>query len=191
MLNKLKITKILELNESYQKVIFYFFSFPNKEVNLSELATSLKMSKKTASKIINRLVKEGFLIKKIYGKVWRIYCNTKHKYNYTRKIGFNLTMIYETEILEDIKKTIKNYKSIILFGSYRKGDDNEKSDVDIAIEVLDNKPIKIIELGILPEFGFRKDVPVNLHIFSKNKTDINLFSNIANGIILDGFLEVK
>ena len=43
---------------------------------------------------------------------------------------------------------------------------------------------------IIKEFGYRKDVPVNLHIFSRNKVDLNLFANISNGIILDGFLEV-
>jgi len=31
---------------------------------------------------------------------------------------------------------------------------------------------------------------VHLHIFSRNKVDLNLFANISNGIILDGFLEV-
>jgi len=83
------------------------------------------------------------------------------------------------------------HKAIYLFGSYRKGDDNEKSDIDIAVEVLDNKDIRIIEAGIISKFGFRKNVKINLHIFSKNKVDFNLFSNIVNGILLEGFLEVK
>ena len=39
--------------------------------------------------------------------------------------------------------------------------------------------------------GYRKNVPVNVHVFSRNKIDLNLFANIANGIILEGFLEVR
>ena len=54
-----------------------------------------------------------------------------------------------------------------------------------------DEEVKIFELGILPEFGHRKNVLVNLYIFSRNKIDLNLFSNIANGIVLEGFLEVR
>jgi len=51
--------------------------------------------------------------------------------------------------------------------------------------------VKIVELGIFHKWGYRKNVSVNLHIFSRNKIDINLFSNIVNGIVLEGFLEAK
>lgn len=98
---------------------------------------------------------------------------------------------YINGVHDNIINLIKNPQSIILFGSYRKGDDNENSDIDIAVEVLNNKELQIIELGIIPEFGYRKNVHVNLHVFSRNKIDINLFSNIANGIVIEGFLEVK
>ena len=42
-----------------------------------------------------------------------------------------------------------------------------------------------------PKFGYRTNVPVNIHLFSEKNINLNLFSNISNGIILDGFLEVK
>jgi len=51
--------------------------------------------------------------------------------------------------------------------------------------------LSIIRLGIIEKLGYRKNVPVNLHIFSRNKVDLNLFTNIANGIVLDGLLEVR
>ena len=78
-----------------------------------------------------------------------------------------------------------------LFGGLTKGKSLPMSDVDIAVEVLDDKDVRIIELGTLPQFGFRKNVKINLHIFSRNKIDLNLFSNIANDIVLEGFLEVR
>lgn len=70
------------------------------------------------------------------------------------------------------------------------GTDNEKSDIDIAVEVLDNKSMKIEKLEVIAQLGFRKKVTVNCHIFTRNKIDLNLFTNIANGIVLDGLLEV-
>lgn len=180
-----------DLNEAYNKTLNWFFSFPNKEMSLNDLSEKLQISKATANRVVHQLVKEEFLKVKVLGKTWRISCNKKHQYNSTRKTGHNLVMIYEARIIEEIYKVIKNSRAIILFGSYRKGDDTEKSDIDIAVEVIDNKDIKIIELGVIPKLGYRNNVTVNLHIFSRKKIDLNLFSNIANGIVLEGFLEVR
>ena len=72
MVEKLKKTELMELNEAYQKVLYWFFSFPNLETGLNDLASDLKISKTTAKKIINALFEEEFLNKKVYGKTWRI-----------------------------------------------------------------------------------------------------------------------
>jgi predicted nucleotidyltransferase len=187
--------EFLELNEAYSKVIQWFFSYPTLPISLSELAKELSISKKTANGIVLKLLDEGFLIKEEIGKAWRISCNQKHVYNHTRKISYNLSLVYqllyEAGIINEIIKIVGNMKAIVLFGSYRKGDDNEKSDIDLAIEVVGNEELKIVNLGNLPQLGYRKNVPINLHIFSRNKIDLNLFSNIANGIVIAGFLEVR
>ena len=182
---------VKELEEAYPKSILWFFSYPDREFSLSELAEQLNISKTTASTIVKQLVKEGFLKKEVIGKVWRISCNKNHKYNFTKKIAYNLLYIYSSDIVEKIRYLIPNPRAIVLFGSYRKGDDTEKSDIDLAVEVLGNDGLKIKQLGIFKKFGYRQNVIVNLHIFSRNKIDLNLFSNIANGIVLDGFLEAR
>lgn len=188
---KLRKTDIIETNEAYNKALIWFFSFPRRKIGLSDISDELDISKKTAKRVVERLEREGFLSKEVIGKAWRISCNIDHQYNITRKICYNLQMIYESTILSTIRQSIPNPVSIILFGSYRKGDDNEESDIDIAVEVIGNEDIKIYELGKLPQFGYRNNVAVNLHVFTRNKIDINLFSNIANGIVLEGFLEVR
>lgn len=194
MVKKLDKIGLLELNEAYQNVLYLFFSFPNMETGLNDLASDLKISKTTAKRVVERLVGEGFLDKKVYGKAWRIKCNHDHNYNFNRKVAFNLAMVFEAYnggLREHIMQMVDSPRSIILFGSYRKGDDNEKSDVDIAVEVVGNGDVQVLELGVIPQFGYRENVKVNLHVFSRNKVDLNLFSNIANGIVLEGFLEVR
>ena len=194
-LTKLDKIEMFELNEAYQKVLYWFFSFPNMETGLNDLASNLEIAKTTAKKVVNILIQEGFLNKKVYGKAWNITCNKLHEYNFTKKIAFNLEIMlraYKCQGLkEHILSEVGNAKSIILFGSYRKGDDTEKSDIDIAVEIENNKEPKIIQLGIIPQIGYRKNVKVNLYTFCRNKVDLNLFTNIANGIILEGFLEVR
>ncbi|MBR9678473.1 MAG: nucleotidyltransferase domain-containing protein [Nanoarchaeota archaeon] len=191
MVKKLKKVELRELNEAYNKVLTWFFSFPNIEMSLNNLSRELKISKTTTNRVITQLVEEGFLAIKVLGRTWRISCNKDHTYNYSRKVSYNLTLIYESEIIKCVYELIRNSKAIILFGSYRKGDDTEESDIDIAVEVLSNDKLKIFDLGVITQFGIRKNVPVNLHVFSRNKIDLNLFSNIANGIVLEGFLEVR
>ncbi|MDD5417999.1 MAG: nucleotidyltransferase domain-containing protein [Candidatus Nanoarchaeia archaeon] len=187
---KLKNVKT-EYNEAYQKALHWFFAFPDSEMNLSSLSNKLKISKTTAGRVIKKLVNEKFLKVNQIGRTLRITCNKNHIYNYSKKVSYNLMVIYESGIIEKIHELIKNPRAIILFGSYRKGDDIETSDIDIAVEIIDNEGLRITEIGIIPQLGHRENVKVNLHTFSRNKVDINLFSNIANGIILEGFLEVK
>lgn len=180
----------LNNNEAYLKVIRWFFSFPDRKIGLNDLIKEVNISKATANRIIKKLEEEGFLTKEVIGKAWRVSCNQKHEYNRTKKICYNLEMIYESRIIKDVNKKYQP-KSIILFGSYRKGDDNENSDIDIAAELVSNIELKIEEFGIIERFGYRKNVKVNIHKFSRKKINNNLFSNIANGIVLEGFLEVK
>ncbi|MEK6891655.1 MAG: nucleotidyltransferase domain-containing protein [Nanoarchaeota archaeon] len=196
MVKKLKNVDLIEENQAYLKILNWFFSFPNMEVSLNDLSQQLRISKTTANKIVSELERKGFLKKEVLGRIWRISCNQNHPYNFTRKIAYNLSWVYESVIINLTKEIVLKDRgitprAIILFGSYRKGDDTEKSDIDIAVEVLDNKDTQVIQLGVLPQFGYRTKVPINLHIFSRNKIDLNLFANIANGIVLEGFLEVR
>lgn len=190
---ELKLSRIKPVQFSFATnlIVNWFFAYPEAKINLTELSRKLQISKKTASEVIINLKKQGFLEIEQIGKSWKISCNIQHPYNQSHKIAHNLSLVYRSGIIEKIYRLVGNPKSIILFGSYRKGDDISTSDLDIAVEVVGSEPLKIVSLGVISELGFRKDVPVNLHIFSKNKIDSNLFANIANGIVLDGFLEVK
>ena len=191
MSRKLPKTDMIELNKAYNEVLAWFFSFPDREIGLNDLAAAIHISKATARRAALHLIEEGFLQRELLGNMWRLSRNKDHVYNFSKKIAYKLMMVYESGILGDIHRAFSNPRCVVLFGSYRKGDDNEKSDIDIAVEVVGGKEQKIVKLGEIKKFGYRKNVPINLHIFSRDKIDINLFSNIANGIILEGFLEVR
>ena len=191
---ELKGATIHELERAYDKIHAWFFAYPTKEFSLNELSKNLEISKTAANVIVSQLEKESFLEKEILGKLWRIKANQYHPNFIKRKIPFNLQHVYKSGIIEWIKENIPNSKSIILFGSFRWGEDvkesEKESDLDIAVEVENNKPLQILQ-GVIKEFGYRKNVKVSIHIFSRNSIDLNLFSSIANGIVLDGFLEVR
>lgn len=189
-MKKLKNAPLVKISESERRVLAYFFSFPGQPISLNDLSVFIGASKTSTKEAVKQLIKRGFLKKEEVGNAWRISANPKSPSIITKKIPYNLHLIYESGIVEAVYNKMPNAQAIILFGSYRWGTDNEKSDIDIAVEVLGNKDIKIGLLGTISRFGFRKNVKVNLHVFSRNKVDLNLFTNIANGILLDGLLEV-
>ena len=184
------VTKLNDMLPGYFKVMYWFFDYPDVPITLSELASRLKISKVTAYRAVISLIKEGFLIKEQIGRAWRITCNLSHPYNTTRKVPYHLQLIYESGIIDAINEAYPDNLAIILFGSYRRGDDVHNSDLDIAVEVPKLGSVKHIEFTKM-DLGFRKNVPVHLLIFSRESIDANLFANIANGIVLEGFLEVK
>ena len=191
-MNHVKFKKThLQLNEAYRKVMCWFFSFPAKELSLNDLTKLTNISKTTANKIVKKLVNEGFLKTNPLGKIWRITCNQKHEFNTIRKIPYNLELIYQSGIIGAVLKNTENPRAIILFGSYRKGDDTENSDIDIAVETFNDEEINFLNLGTIPVLGYRQNVKVHLVKFARNKIDLNLFTNIANGIVLYGLLEVR
>ncbi len=190
MIKTIKGTSLSDLERAYEKILAWFYAHPQDEFSLNDLAKALDIAKTSANMIVSQLEEEDFLEIKTIGKLWRIKANPKHKYFTTKKIPFNLHHIYESGILEWINENIPNFRAVVLFGSYRKGDDMPESDVDIAVEVLGNESIKTINLTA-KSLGYRENVPIQIHVFSRSHIDLNLFASIANGIVLRGFLEVR
>jgi predicted nucleotidyltransferase len=76
--------------------------------------------------------------------------------------------------------------TIVLFGSYARGEDIENSDIDVYIQTPSKKEIT--------EEKFEKVLKRKIQIFHyKSLREISnphLRNNIINGVILNGFLEV-
>jgi predicted nucleotidyltransferase len=186
-----KADTLLDEAGPYLRVEYWFFAYPDREIGLSGLSDAAVIAKTTANRVIRRLEAENFVTIHIMGKIWSIKLNKDHQHILSRKIPFHLSQIYESGIVDHILRDLPNARAVILFGSYRKGDDTEESDIDIAVEVVENKPLEVRSIGTISQMGFRRNVKINLHIFSRNNIDLNIFANIANGIVLDGFLEVR
>lgn len=189
--NLLKNVTVDQLERTLDKCLAWFYAYPRTKIGLTNIAKSINSSKTATKQIIESLIQTQFIHRDIVGKAWLLSANQKHPYFITKKIPYNLSMVYESGILAAIYKLIPSPRAVILFGSYRWGTDVEESDIDIAVEIIDNKELQIIPLGTIEQLGYRKNVPVNLHVFSRNKIDLNLFTNLANGIVLDGLLEVR
>jgi len=186
---ELKRALVPEVSEIRRKILSFFFAFPDCSIGLTDLAGKISSSKNSVRLAVLQLGREGLLHKEEIGKSWRISTVSKNPRFIAKKIAYHLGLLYESLIYQSVYMEVPHARAIIFFGSCRWGTDNEKSDIDLAVEILGNQGLRIKPLGVIKRFGFRKNVKVNLHIFSRTSVDLNLFTNIANGIVLDGLLE--
>ncbi|MFH0956549.1 MAG: helix-turn-helix domain-containing protein, partial [Candidatus Aenigmatarchaeota archaeon] len=70
-----------QLNETYNNLLAWFFSYPEREIGLTDLADATGVSKATANRVVSSLAQEGFLRIESIGRRWRISCNQEHPYN--------------------------------------------------------------------------------------------------------------
>jgi len=174
-----------------ERILQVLFSWPDKEFSLSDLAKEAKVAKANIGEILDEFNDLEIIEIIKLSSIWRIKANQK-SWNFIRaKIVYNLNFIYQSGLVEFLNEQFKNPKSISLFGSFRKGEDVSDSDIDIAIETYESRAYGTIQLDKLS--GFEKIIgrKIQIHLFNREKIDLNLFNNIANGIVLLGFLEVK
>ena len=124
-------------------------------------------------------------------KIWRVKANQENWMFKRAKIVYNLNFIYQSGLVEFLNQSYNNPKAIILFGSFRKGEDTSSSDIDIAIESDVAKDYKVLGLMALSDFEKVIGRSIQIHEFNRKSIDDGLFNNIANGIVLMGFLEVR
>lgn len=185
----------IKKNRALIEVLDFLVQRPFTSFSLSELAKLTKVSKSRASKIVKELEKSEFIKTSHISNLLRIQFNRENMRGVGYKIAHNIYKIYESGIIEYILNKWGTPKAIILFGSVRKGEDEPGSDIDIAVEINEEKPLEILsiekEAKTLKEYEKEWEREFKILFFNRKKVDKNVFLNIANGIVIHGFLEVK
>lgn len=162
-------------------------------LNLRGIARSLKVSPTAVSNALTELEKEELVkIKKSEAiNLLAIEFNRDNSKAVQLKRVENLKMIYESGLSDFLYNEFPGC-TIILFGSYSKGEDvyfgsgNERnSDIDIAIIGIKSKDIDLTKFNKLLE----RVILVN---FYKSWSEIHkhLKDNILNGIVLGGGVDI-
>ncbi|MEK6952062.1 MAG: nucleotidyltransferase domain-containing protein [Nanoarchaeota archaeon] len=173
------------------KIAEILFKYPEKEFSLSDLTREAGVAKANIGDILGEFQQAGIINIEKLSKIWRIKANQTNLLYIRSKIIYNLNFVYNSGLVEFLVDYFKNPKALILFGSFRRGEDISNSDVDIAVESEETKEYETIGLRELSEFEKIIKRRIQIHLFNRESIDINVFNNIANGIVLWGFLEVK
>lgn len=162
------------------KVLDAFFENPSREFHLRELSRLLKLSMPTIISATDALAKETLIIKTRGKVLTKVAANRENmKFTWHKRVC-NLERLYASGLLEHLSNCYNNPRLIILFGSYSRGEDIEKSDIDIA--VVTNK-----KLG--PDFSkYEKTLGrgISIHEVDLGKVSSEFKANLANGIVLEG-----
>ena len=172
---------------SMERTLETFFREPFKIQYLIDISKKNQIAHTSIKKNLNELTKEGLIIEQIEKKGKRKFPTYKANFNNPifrqLKIINNLSILNDSNLIHYIEDKLSP-KCIILFGSFRKGEDTENSDIDLFIEC-DEENIDIKKYAKI----LKKDI--QLH-FKKNFDEYpkELKNNIVNGIVLSGYIEV-
>ena len=165
------------------KVIEVFFKNPSRSFHIRELSRITRLSSTGIIKIIKKLKDEDLLVSKKEKVTEDVSPNFNDKFYLMKRI-YNIYSLYETGLIKYLKDFYEEPEAIILFGSYSKGLDTEKSDVDLCI--ITNKK-DLPDLIIFEKKLNRKINIINLKLDNVKETFKN---SLANGIILEGYIEL-
>ena len=163
----------------------YFFTYPTAKLRVRHIERGAKVPLPSAIRYCKELEKEGITKKEVIAGVNLYSADRASKSFLIHKVLFNLETLYSSKLIEHLIREYDN-PTIILFGSYSKGEDIEDSDIDIYLETFSNKAVNLEQF----EKKLKRRIQLFLH---KSLNDINnkeLANNIINGIIINGFLEV-
>ena len=135
------ITFVMQIATSHLKVLGHFFEEPYKEVYLRELARKVELSIFSLKNAVDDLVEEGLLLERREGRLRYLKANMENLFFRRLKVAFNVKKILDSGIVNFLKESVPAMSSVVLFGSWAKGEDDGKSDIDIL--VIGQKPERI------------------------------------------------
>ena len=165
------------------KVMELFFKCPEGKFHIREVGRLTGLSMPGARKILAKLEKEGLLLSKSENMVKNFYAARNEKFM-SLKRAYNIHSVFASGLLDFLKGKYQEPEAIILFGSYSKGDDISKSDIDIAIITP--------KRGLQDLSRFEKGLGRKIRIYEVRIRGMEpeFLNSLANGIVLYGYLKV-
>jgi predicted nucleotidyltransferase len=118
---------------AHLKVLSHFFENPFEDFYLRELARLLKISPMTVKRALEVLVKDGLIIREEKKNQILYRANMENFAFRFAKISYNLSLLDKNNIVEYLLNQNPGISSIVLYGSFAKGENDKNSDLDILV----------------------------------------------------------
>ena len=154
-----------------------FFENPQKTFTLRIISKQTKIPLSSVQRYVEQLKKSNLITLSNKAE------NTP--YFKVRKTQFFINKMFTSGLIDYLEKQLQP-SVIILFGSIRKGESDQTSDIDLFIET---QKIKTVDLS---KFEKKLKHKIELHLKENiNELPKRLFNNIINGIKLRGYINIK
>ncbi len=138
----------------YQKItqltiLELFIKNPYERYYLREASRILGISPMTVKRALDILVQERLLIREEFKKQILYRANMNSAVFKHLKVAYNLAWLEEKGIVDFLKENLPGLSSLVLYGSLAKGENDEKSDIDLlAISSSSEKrDLRLMELS--------------------------------------------
>ncbi len=115
------------------KVLRHFFSAPNETFYLREMARLLNMSPMTVKRSLDTLVGDDLIVREEIKNQILYRANVDSQAFRYAKIAYNLSWLEKNSVAESLVENVPGTTSIVLYGSYAKGENDRHSDLDLLI----------------------------------------------------------
>lgn len=160
---------------SLWKVAEIFFIEPTKVHFIKEISKKISLAPTSVRIHIETLLSEN-LIEKVKSAPFFGYKSLRENsdFIFQKKVS-NLILLQESNLINKLKE--KYPKSIILFGSYNKGEDIESSDIDIFVDLNKFK---------FDSSEFERSLKRKIHLIFRQEPNKSLLESINQGTLLFG-----
>ncbi|MBN1377093.1 nucleotidyltransferase domain-containing protein [Candidatus Woesearchaeota archaeon] len=162
------------------KILEFFFDNPTTEFYIREICRKTNISIPSVISGVKKLKKNNILTVKKTKAIKLVKANIENKKFIELKRINNLLKLQDSGFLDFLKNNFN--ETIVLFGSYSKGEDTERSDIDIAII---NSEYKNLDLT---KFEKKLNRNINLHFVEYKTMKEDFYNSLCNGIVLNGYL---
>ena len=164
---------------SRDQLLGLFYTYPTQKFHVREIARLIKLSPATVLKFISELEKANFVHREETIALTQVWANLENEQFQRNKRIFNLQQIEDSGLVDYLIKEY-NHPTLVLFGSYARGEDLEKSDIDIAILTHKHKTL------MLDKFKEKMKRKINVHELTLEKVSEEFKKSLYNGIVLAG-----
>jgi len=171
----------MRIENTKKKVLELIFDFPTQKFHIRKISKLLRISAPAVSNAVKKLENDKLLIHN-KGFISEIYGNLNEKFKKLKRV-YNLNRIYESDLCDHLIEKFP-LMTIVLFGSYSRGEDIEKSDIDVTVFGKEKK----LDLGV---FERKLNRRINIEFIDFKKASLELKESIVNGIILEGDIILK
>lgn len=166
-----------QINQKWDRLLTFIFEYPEESFTVREAAKASGIPSSTIQRYLQRLQQEGILTKE----------NSLVKSSYVKfKKAFHLiNKIFTSGLISYLEEKLTP-SVIVIFGSVRKGEYIDESDIDIFIEST--------RTGKLNLHPFERKLGHHIQTFLHKdirELPTPLFHNVLNGIKVSGYLKVK